>query len=163
MSTKRDFVTMTAEELIKELKHRDARIETLERECKKLKASAANSIPTSAGKVISPEKVKESADKLKKLVIRGVKSQMKWKPSCKRGSARFSWGSLCDEDTFRAFMDIPQNQKAKGKKFTADEFQDFLGTDLTSSIRYGYLYLRGNANVTYTKDGEIKVTGGYGL
>ena len=167
MSTiKRTFDTMTAEELISELQAREVRIQSLERECKKWKASAkAITAKTPApAAAVSPEKAKESARNLKNLITRGIKSQIKWKPSLKHGSgARFSWASLCDEATARAFLAIPPTQKVKGKKFKSEDFEDLVGSRLTKSIRYGYLTIRGNVNVSYTQAGEIKVTGGYGL
>jgi hypothetical protein len=47
-----------------------------------------------------------------------------------------------------------------------EAFDDLLGQgSILSSIRYGYLHVRGeNGNIAYkTTDGEIKVIGSYGL
>ena len=51
------------------------------------------------------------------------------------------------------------------KKMEPEQFKnDVLKEDLSASIRYGYLYLRGNVNVSYSQANKtIKVTGGYGM
>jgi hypothetical protein len=155
---------MTPEQLIAALQDRDHHIAKLESQCKRLKTSVAtvspNKQPNSLGNV------KEQVRTLRRLIYNGLKIQMKWKPSCKRGTARFSYEGVCDEPTFRAFMKLGDKDKTKGKRTTAEEFEDnMLGGDrISASIRYGCLYARGNISVTFiASDGIIKVSGGYGL
>ena len=171
---KRSFDEMTpVVELLQELQAREERIAKLESECQRLKkkTKASSEPPVSAAKVspvqqaADPAKVQAAADKLAQIAARGIKSQMKWKASCKHGIARWSWASLCDEPTFRAFMGLKGAEKTKGGKVPVDAFQDMLGVTLSTSIRYGSLHLRNDTvNITYKKDsGEIKITGAYGM
>lgn len=115
--------------------------------------------------MISPEQLKAHAGRLGKLAHKGIKSQMKWKPSCKNGKARFSYEGICDETTFRAFLKLSDKEKTKGKRMEAEKFQDnILGERLYASIRYDSLRLRGNVNVSFSPDeSTIKIAGGYGL
>jgi hypothetical protein len=56
--------------------------------------------------------------------------------------------------------------KQKGGKVPIETFEDDLvGQGISTSIRYGYLYLRNDTvNITYSKTaGEIKITGAYGM
>ena len=95
MSTiKRTFDTMTAEELISELQAREVRIQSLERECKKWKASAkAITAKTPApAAAVSPEKAKESARNLKNLITRGIESQINGSPPSSTAAAPDSRG-----------------------------------------------------------------------
>jgi hypothetical protein len=156
VSNKRSYEQMSPKELIAELLDRETRVAELESENKRLKSSSSPSK--------DPAKVAADIAKLKQLAARSIKSQMKWKATCKNGVARWSWGALCDEETFRAFLNLQEKDKTKGKKMDAEAFQEFIGAHLQKSIRYGYLFLRGNANVTYRKDdGEIRINGGYGM
>lgn len=152
-----DYASLSKEELICLLKDRDSTISKIEGECKKLKRAAPAEI--------SPEKAREKADKLRTHAYRGIKSQMKWKPSCKHGSARFSYTAMCSEPTFRQFMNLEDKDKTKGQKMEADDFEPkILGQYVSASIRYGYLSLKGTVNVTFSpKNSEIKITGGYGI
>ena len=159
-NTKRSFQDMSRDELIQALERRDATIAELKK--KKAKKAAVLSSQTNA----DPARVAIKAEKLRKMAAQQIKRQMKWKPSCKYGTARWSWTALCDEPTFRAFRGLGEGQKTKGGKIPTDDFEELLGTDLCTSIRYGYLYLKGeNVNITYKKadGGELKITGGYGM
>ena len=158
---KRSFEEMSQEELIEQLQARDKMIQKLQAECKKLKKEKP-----AAAATISPEKAREKAQKLKTIAYRNIKSQMKWKPKCKYGTARWSFAGLCDEPTFRALMNLTDKDKTKGKKMTIEAFQAMMGCgSITSSIRYGYLELKNDTvNVSYSqKDGQIKITGAYGM
>ena len=158
-----EYEAMTQEELIVALKERDVRIKTLEGECKRLKKSAAAIVFPAP---VSPERIQSKAEKLRTIAYRGIKKQMKWKPSCKRGAARFAFEGMCDEPTFRAFMNLAKKDKTKGKRMEVEEFESNIlgGQSLSTSIRYGYLYLRGNVNVSFSMDDSIvKITGGYGM
>jgi len=167
---KRSFSDVSPEELITELQNRDALIAELEGQCKKLKKTAATTKPAAAVAAaavspVDPAKAEAGSAKLKKIAVRGIKSQMKWKPSLKHGTGRWSWSALCDEATFRVFMGLQPKDKTKGGKVPIDKFESLVGTAISASIRYGSLQLvKENVNVTYNKnDGEIKITGAYGM
>ena len=153
-----EYQQMTTEELIATLQQRDNHIGTLENECKRLKT-----VTPPAKQGLSPEQLQANVGRLRQLIHKGIKSQMKWKPSCKTGKARFSYEGICDEATFRAFMKLTDKEKSKGKRMEAEDFQkDLLGDYLYASIRYGSLELRGKVNVSIG-DNTIKITGGYGV
>jgi len=159
---------MTHDELISALQERDVRITTLESDNNLLKLEKSSFLlsPTpSAPNAISPEKVQAKADQLRELACRGIKSQMKWKPSCKKGTARFSYECMCDESTFRAFMRVGDKEKTKGKRMEVEEFQEnILGSELETSIRYGSLVAKGKLTVSFDSSDDImKITGGYGM
>jgi hypothetical protein len=159
---KRKYEDLTRDELIAALQKLDAEHQKLQTENKRLKQSASKGSTAS----VDPEKLRQAGLKLRSMAVRGIKSQMKWKPSCKYSKARFSWSSMCDEATFRAFRGLKETDKKKGTgKMSIEDFESLVGTSITTSIRYGYLSLVGeNVNITYGKDsGELKVTGYYGL
>lgn len=61
-------------------------------------------------------------------------------------------------------MSLKPKDKAKGRKVAVEEFEDMMGTEITTSIRYGSLCLRKeNVNISYSASGEIKITGAYGM
>jgi len=168
---------LSKEELMEELRNRDNIMKTLESENRKLKkalkeATAQGGVTTSttgasaAVAVVDPEKAKLAGMKLRQLCIRGIKSQMKWKPSLKHKTARFSWSSMCDDATYRVFRGFSLTDKTKiPAKMTLEDFQDLMGQHISASIRYGSLDLCGEkVNITYSQaTGELKVTGSYGL
>lgn len=161
-TNKRSLEDMSKPELIEEIQRRDQIISELK---KKARKTSANSSPSPAV-ADNPEKVAAQVQKLKKLAAQQIKKQMKWKPSCKHGTARWSYSALVDENVFREFRGgLKAGEKTKGTKMSTDAFEDLLGTELCTSIRYGYLNLKGeNVNITYKKnDGEMKITGGYGM
>ncbi|CAB9501984.1 expressed unknown protein [Seminavis robusta] len=157
-----EYESMTQRELIATLQDRDANIIKLESECKRLKKSTSSEGPVVA---VSPEKIQAQAQKVRSMAYKGIKSQMKWKPSCKHGTARFSYEGMCDEAAFRAFMGLTEKEKTKGKRMESGAFENkILGQSLEASIRYGYLYLKGNVNISFSKDEcTVKITGGYGI
>jgi len=149
LGTKRDYSSLSKDELIAALVERDAKIAKL----------------STAAPVVSPEKARDNAERLRTLAYRGIKAQMKWKPSCKRGAARFCYAAMCDEATFRAFMNLEEKDKTKGtNKMDSEGLDELLGKTLSASVRYADLYVRGNVNVSFQKkNNEIKISGGYGL
>lgn len=62
-------------------------------------------------------------------------------------------------------MGLENKDKTKGAKMDVDKFEEeIVNGTVSASIRYGYLCLRGNVNITFKKaDNEIKITGGYGM
>lgn len=159
------YQDLSPEQLLSALKDRDAHIVKLEKECKRLKTSKKATQGGAVAPIISPEQIQAKATKLRGVVYKGIKSQMKWKPSCKRGTARFSFEGMCDEPTFRGFMRLQEKDKTKGQRMDCEKFQsEILGYQLVASIRYGYLMAKGNVNITFSKDdGIVKINGGYGM
>lgn len=158
--TKRPFRDLSKEELIEELERHQQIIVEL-----KKKAKTSNS-STSTQKSIDPDKLAERVSKIKKLAAQQIKKQMKWKPSCKYGTPRWSWSTFVDENVFRALRGLKEGEKTKGTKLSPDAFEEMVGTELCTSIRYGgQLTLKGeNVNITYnSKEGQMRISGGYGL
>jgi hypothetical protein len=118
---KRTFDEMSKEDLIQELDSRDKIIAQLRLEHTKLQKAAIRTATTQSStsgptttSIVSPEKAAEKAAQLIKILVRNIKSQMKWKPSCKHGTApRWSFTAFCDEPTFRAFMKLDAKDKTK--------------------------------------------------
>ncbi len=158
--------TRTREELLAALQARDAQIAKLQAELKAAKAArkplAENGASTAAPPV-DQAKVQASAARLKEIIFRGIKAQMKWKPSCKGpNGARWSWSGLCDEATYRELRGLKISEKTKGVRLTPDEFGDMIGGLPSASIRYRHLYVVGKSvNIGYAA-GELKITGSYG-
>nr|GAT53382.1 predicted protein [Mycena chlorophos] len=88
---------------------------------------------------------------------------MSWKPSCKTGSAKWSYDGACtDPAVFAAMLELSAPPKWKMHKYTTDEFQNIMG-DIYSSVRYDTLRLTGGVNVRYQADeGTFKFSGSYG-
>ncbi|RDX54421.1 hypothetical protein OH76DRAFT_960558 [Lentinus brumalis] len=76
----------------------------------------------------SPAELEEAAEKLRKAAVSGIKKQMSWKPSCKTGSAKWSYDGICtDPEVFGALLGLGGPPTFKMKKFTAQEFQNAIG------------------------------------
>lgn len=160
--------TRTREELLAALRERDAQIVKLQAELKAAKAArkplAENgACATAPPPPVDQAKVRASAERLKEIIYRGIKSQMKWKPSCKGpNGARWTWSGLCDEATYRELRGLKTSQKAKGVRLTPDEFGGMIGGLPSASIRYNHLYVVGKTvNISYA-NGELKISGSYG-
>jgi hypothetical protein len=121
--------------------------------------------PTAAATAISPEKVRAKVEQVRRLAFQGIKSQIKWRPSCKNGTARFAFALPCDEVTFRSLLNLKDKDKTKGGKFASRLFEEeILRNHFLVRIQFGYLSLSGDVNVTYNKgSGEVKITGAYGV
>jgi hypothetical protein len=110
------------------------------------------------------------------LTQKGINSQMKWRPSCKHGSARFSYEGLCVPDAFCYLMAAHLSDKetrkledtsvrtAVQKKLTVEQFEEVFGS-CGASCRFSYLCI--NTPTVLVKfenqEGALKVTGGYGI
>jgi hypothetical protein len=154
---------LSHKELLAALVARDALIAKLQQEL--LQASLS---PTSAKlePKKDPAKLLAAVDKLKSMAYRAIRAQMKWKLSLKNGTGRWTWSSLCNEETFRALLELSEKDKTKGKKMTTERFYHFLGKgEISKSVRYDTLYLLGqNVTISYKQDdGEVKINGSYGL
>ncbi|KAL8819074.1 MAG: hypothetical protein Q9223_002410 [Gallowayella weberi] len=94
------------------------------------------------------------------------KEEMKWKPSCKTGSARFSYSAVvASRDVFLSLFRLAADWKQKQVQFDPAEFQDTTHTHISTSIRYGHLNVIGS-KVTVRWDANeltFTVTGSYGL
>ncbi|KAL8846952.1 MAG: hypothetical protein Q9221_007994 [Calogaya cf. arnoldii] len=127
-------------------------------------AQAPPSPPATPG--LSEEEIQRKASKARDMMQKGIKSQMKWKPSCKTGGARFSYsGVVASTEVFLKLFRLGSDWKKKQLQFDPTEFQDTTGTDISASIRYGHLNITGK-NVTVRwdpKDLTFTVTGSYGL
>ncbi|KLO07904.1 hypothetical protein SCHPADRAFT_1001300 [Schizopora paradoxa] len=111
----------------------------------------------------TPEQICAEAERLANTVNSGIKKQMSWKPSCKTGSAKFSFDGFCpDPNVFGALFNLEGPPKFKAKKFPKDEIQEYIG-DVVGSVRYDYLYITSDVNVRWNPDtGEFKFSGSYG-
>jgi hypothetical protein len=114
---------------------------------------------------LSREQLDAKVEQFRKLAYQGIKAQITWRPSCKSGTARFVYACLCDEPTFRAFLNLEDKDKTKGYKYDVAAFQkDVLCNVLMVRIRYGYLSLNGDVRVSYNKKlSEMKITGSFGV
>jgi hypothetical protein len=114
---------------------------------------------------LSQEQLDAKVEQFRKLAYQGIKAQITWRPSCKTGTARFVYACLCDEATFRAFLNLHEKDKTKGYKDDVAAFQkDVLRNVLMVRIRYGYLSLNGDVRVSYNKKlSEMKITGSFGV
>lgn len=118
--------------------------------------------------ILPDDKVQEAkVEQVRRLAFQGIKSQIKWRPSCKNGTARFVYTGSCDEITFRSLVGLQEkDKKTKGGKFPSRRFQDdILRNHFLVRIPNGYLSLNGDVKVTYSNKGtgEIKITGAYGV
>lgn len=152
-----DYLSLTTEQLIAAIRERDMTIA--------LRDATISKLNDKRQKVtaISPEKAQEKADKLRKQVVKDIKKQLKYKAICKKGSAPFLVSMICEEETFRAFLRIPEGEKTKGERINVHKFQDeIVGEGITKTFDRGFLGLKGMVSVKYTKkNSELQVSGGY--
>ncbi|KAH9906234.1 hypothetical protein F4778DRAFT_637520 [Xylariomycetidae sp. FL2044] len=98
-----------------------------------------------------------------------IKKQMKWVPSCRRGTARWSYTTGVADPAvfFKLFRLSPTDAKGKKwkqKRVLVTDFEDCVG-EIHASIRYGSLKITGT-HVTVKWDEEdsvVTVSGRYGL
>ncbi|CAL8579199.1 hypothetical protein XPA_004950 [Xanthoria parietina] len=127
-------------------------------------SQASPSPPATPG--LTEEEIHRKASKARDMMEKGIKSQMKWKPSCKTGAARFSYsGVVASTQVFLKMFHLDTDWKKKQLQFPPADFQDTTGADISASIRYGYLNIT-SKNVTVRWDPEeltFTVTGSYSL
>ncbi|KAJ7879165.1 hypothetical protein B0H13DRAFT_2543841 [Mycena leptocephala] len=111
----------------------------------------------------SPEDIARAAEKLRSACVSGIKKQMTWKPSCKSGSAKWSYDGVCsDPAVFGSLLNLSGPPKWKMQKYTVPEFEAFMGS-IEASVRYDSLELMANVTVRYQPDeGTFKMSGSYG-
>ena len=112
------------------------------------------------------KQVKETAAKLAVIAHKEIKKQMKWQPSCKRGSSKWSYtATVPDPAVLFALFNLEAGGKQwKQKKLALAEFQDALGY-IRVSCRYNYLSMTGE-HVNLRFDSEAlswSVSGTYGI
>ncbi|KAJ7822952.1 hypothetical protein B0H13DRAFT_1919869 [Mycena leptocephala] len=97
----------------------------------------------------SPEDIARAAEKLRSACVSGIKKQMTWKPSCKSGSAKWSYDGVCsDPAVFGSLLNLSAPPKWKMQKYTVPEFEAFMGS-IEASVRYDSLELMANVTVRY--------------
>ena len=114
------------------------------------------------------------------VALKGIKAQMKWKQSCKAGTAKWSYEGLCSPAVaaallkdylkpkeLREILDVSQ-RKAVAKKIDVQAFYTLFGAStygVSVSIRYGSLSITGSTVMMRFDNvsGELKVSGTYGV
>ncbi|CDO73361.1 hypothetical protein BN946_scf185008.g124 [Trametes cinnabarina] len=140
---------------------------TLEQEIATLTTDAAAHAAGSSAPPARPAKTREQleteAEKIARAAQSGIKKQMKWRPSCKDGSARWTYDGICpDPEVFGVLMGLDGPPKFKMKKFSVEEFEDLIGP-CQASARYDNMYITGkDVNVRWSDTGEFKFSGTYG-
>ncbi|KAG9554812.1 hypothetical protein KCU71_g10775, partial [Aureobasidium melanogenum] len=99
----------------------------------------------SPGEVWSEEKIAERAKKTRDVCAAEIKKQMKWQPSCKKGSTKWSYtGIVPHEDVFYKLFGFEKPKKPwKQKKIDMNDFENSID-HISASIRYGSLRLTGD-------------------
>lgn len=133
-------------------------------------SSSNTSVPAVTGKKRSisevqsaPVDVSGTVEKLRIILQKQIKSQLKWKTSCKQGKAQWKYQGLCGSDEiFKTLMGC--DTKFKKKKLSLDDFYKVVGTDyISANIRYDTLTLCGDVNVSWNADTkEFGFSGKYG-
>ncbi|KAF8322598.1 hypothetical protein DL93DRAFT_2071449 [Clavulina sp. PMI_390] len=109
------------------------------------------------------DQVSTSVEKMRKAACSGIKKQLTWKPSCKTGSAKWTYDGIApNPESFAALLGL-ESVSWKQKKFSAHEFRSMLNDDLEGHARYATLYLTSDVNIRWNPDsGEFKFSGSYG-
>ncbi|KAK4543160.1 hypothetical protein LTR36_005938 [Oleoguttula mirabilis] len=93
---------------------------------------------------MSDSQVTQKVEQARKLMIKGIESQMRWKASCKTGVAKFSYsGAVPSTRVFNELMGQPADSKKKMFTFTPATFCDAANVEITASARYSHLSLTG--------------------
>ncbi|KAF2492302.1 hypothetical protein BU16DRAFT_542206 [Lophium mytilinum] len=129
-------------------------------------ASTSNDTPANASPPgITPEELAAKTSKTRDMMVRGIKSQMKWKPSCKTNSAKFSYeASVTNPAIFHKLFKTPAGWKKKQLQYSPEEFAEFTRCYIEASIRYDTLSIQGKlVTVKWDEEGSVfKVSGNYG-
>ncbi|KAK4934466.1 hypothetical protein LTR10_024280 [Elasticomyces elasticus] len=93
---------------------------------------------------LSAEKVLEKAQSARKQMIKNVKAQLKWKPTAKIGSAKWSYsGTVANEQVFLKLFGLPAF-KGKQTKLPRKTFNALTDEEVSASVRYDTLYVTGD-------------------
>ncbi|KAF2275263.1 uncharacterized protein EI97DRAFT_82381 [Westerdykella ornata] len=113
---------------------------------------------------LSKDEVQEKAHKAAVMLIKGIEKLMTWKPSCKTGTARFTYGaSIRDEAVFKRMLKLPESHKKKMFKMPLHDFYDNVGHP-RGKVRYSILRMSGSdVNIRWDpEECHFKVSGTYG-
>ncbi|KAH9846399.1 hypothetical protein C2E23DRAFT_907826 [Lenzites betulinus] len=112
----------------------------------------------------SQAELEAAADKIRHAAQSGIKKQMSWKPSCKTGTAKWSYDGICvDPEVFGCLLGLGGPPTFKMKKFSTNEFERLVGP-IKGSVRYSALYIRSSeVTVRWSETGEFKFSGSYGV
>ncbi|KAI4841717.1 hypothetical protein E4T44_07724, partial [Aureobasidium sp. EXF-8845] len=120
----------------------------------------------SSGEIWTEDKIAERARKTRDVCSTEIRKQMKWQPSCKKGSTKWSYtGIVPHEDVFYKLFRLEKPKKPwKQKAIDMNDFNQAIGA-ITSTIRYGSLGLTGESvKVHWDQDEKtFKLSGTYGL
>lgn len=130
----------------------------------------------------SAEAVQAQLAKVLEVAVKGIKAQLKWRQSCKHGTARFSYDALISAPVAVALFKaanclapkeerqlLAADGKGVAKKMARDAFEKLCVGDswrgFSVSIRYGSLSLTGDTVLVRfnSGSGELKITGCYGV
>ena len=118
------------------------RIRDLEAQLGKRQKVADNTETGPSDTALTDAQIKENPTKLTDVAQREIKKQMKWVPSCKRGTAKWSYtASVPEESVLYAMLNLtvnPKNKKWKQKKLPVRDFERAVG-NIEARIRYGYV------------------------
>ncbi|KAI0089183.1 hypothetical protein BDY19DRAFT_993402 [Irpex rosettiformis] len=125
-------------------------------------AEAAKENSVAAAPKKTRAELEAAADKIRRSANSGICKMMVWKPSCKVGTAKFSYDGACiDPEVFGIIMGLSGPPTWKMKRLTIEEFEEHFG-ECVGKVRYDYLYITGkNVTVRYS-EGEFKISGTYG-
>lgn len=117
-----------------------------------------------APKENSEEEIKAEVAKLSRACVSQITKQMKWKDSCKSGTAKWSYDGICaDPVVFGAMLGLKGPPNWKMKKIPKQEFEQCVGP-IEASARYSELRITSSeVNVRWNPDTkEFKFSGSYG-
>ncbi|KAK0257554.1 hypothetical protein LTS09_007601 [Friedmanniomyces endolithicus] len=114
------------------------------------------------------EKITERAKKTRDICKAGIERQLKWQPSCKAGTTKWSYtGLVPHEDVFYKLFQFEKPKKPwKVKKISQSDLYEILGgVSASVRIRYGTLRLTGEGvRVNWDQEEKtFKLSGTYGL
>lgn len=139
---------------------------TLLNDASKRSALTNSTINVAAAQTLSPFQVAERADELASMCAKGIKKQMKWQPSCKNGTTRWSFSGVSPSpEVFFKMLRLPSGGKPwKMKKITREDFESAVG-DIDVSVRCATLRITSaQINVKWTPEtNEFSLSGTYGL
>lgn len=90
--------------------------------------------------VWTPVKISERAQKIRDICAKEIKKQMKWQPSCKSGTTKWSYTEVVpNQEVFRAVMREENNAKSwKLRKISTGEFAELFG-HIEASVSHWFL------------------------
>lgn len=100
-----------------------------------LAETTGNRGPPTQDSTWTAEKVAERAEKVRDICHKEIKKQMKWQPSCKQGTTKWSYtGVVPNAEVFNKVFEIEEGAKAwKQKKISTSEFGSIFGR-ITASV-----------------------------